>query len=80
MVNSILYGHAVSVAAAPSAQSGLGKRWICACRGAALAALALASPMFAAVCPSVGKPMFGAEPQILVDATCEDPGFNERNF
>src|SRR5436305_9530802 len=37
-------------------------------------------PALAAVCPSVGKPILGAEPQILIDATCEDPGFNERNF
>jgi hypothetical protein len=80
MVNSILFDHAVSAAVAARAQSRLGQRWISASRGAALAALALASPMFAAVCPTVGKPMFGAEPQILIDATCDDPGFNERNF
>jgi hypothetical protein len=24
--------------------------------------------------------VLGVEPQILIDATCEDPGFNERNF
>ncbi len=36
--------------------------------------------MTAAVCPNAGKPVLGAEPQILIDATCEDPGFNERNF
>ncbi len=45
-----------------------------------LLALASALPATAAVCPSVGKPVLGAEPQILIDATCEDPGFNERNF
>ena len=44
------------------------------------AMLTLALPLFAATCPTVGKPMMGAEPQILIDATCEDPGFNERNF
>jgi hypothetical protein len=43
-------------------------------------ALSSAWPAVAAVCPSVGKPVLGAEPQILIDATCEDPGFNERNF
>ena len=45
-----------------------------------LVALSSALPAVAAVCPSVGKPVLGAEPQILIDATCEDPGFNERNF
>ena len=43
-------------------------------------ALASALPTTAAVCPSPGKPVLGAEPQILIDANCEDTGFNERNF
>jgi hypothetical protein len=45
-----------------------------------LIALSSALPGIAAVCPSVGQPVLGVEPQILVDATCEDPGFNEKNF
>src|SRR5947209_1432400 len=45
-----------------------------------LVALSSALPAVAAVCPSVGKPVLGVEPQILIDATCEDPGFNEKNF
>ena len=45
-----------------------------------LGALISALPSIAAVCPSVGKAVLGVEPQILIDATCEDPGFNEKNF
>ncbi len=45
-----------------------------------LGALISALPAIAAVCPSVGKAVLGVEPQILIDATCEDPGFNEKNF
>ncbi len=52
-----------------------GSRW-----AGVLLALASTLPAVAAVCPTVGKPVLGAEPQILIDATCEDPGFNERNF
>jgi hypothetical protein len=51
----------------------LARQWV-------LLALSLALPALAAVCPSVGNPVLGAEPQMLIDATCEDPGFNERNF
>ena len=54
----------------------------CLLGASALVFLALASalPTTAAVCPSPGKPVLGAEPQILIDANCEDTGFNERNF
>ncbi len=45
-----------------------------------LLSLVLTSSMFAAPCKISGKPVFGIEPQILVDGTCEDPGFNEHNF
>src|SRR5947209_11176035 len=51
----------------------LARQWV-------IVALNLALPALAAVCPSVGNPVLGAEPQMVIDAACEDPGFNERNF
>jgi hypothetical protein len=80
MLNSDRFGHALSEEAAAFAHNMLRTRWIGARRGVAIAALAVASPLFGANCPTVGKPLFGAEPQMIIDATCEDPGFNEHNF
>ena len=80
MAISDVFGYAFLAAAPPGVQSGRHTSWIRPSRGVAIAILAIASPMFGAICPTVGRPMLGAEPQILVDATCEDPGFNERNF
>jgi hypothetical protein len=54
-------------------RSGSARLWF-------LLALACNLPVAAAVCPSVGKPVLGVEPQILIDANCEDPGFNEKSF
>ncbi|MBS1803489.1 MAG: PKD domain-containing protein [Acidobacteria bacterium] len=76
-----LNDYAFSMPAAPESPSRPRKVWsISASRLLAVVALAVTAPMFAATCPTNGKPSFGAEPQLLVDATCEDPGFNERNF
>lgn len=55
-------------------------RWFSVACPWLLVALSSALPAVAAVCPSVGQPVLGVEPQILIDATCEDPGFNEKNF
>ena len=54
-------------------------RWF-SVAGPWLLALSSGLPAIAAVCPSVGQPVLGVEPQILIDATCEDPGFNEKNW
>jgi hypothetical protein len=80
MVVSDLVGHAFAAEATAGAQNRRRRHLINARLGAAIAALAMASPVFAAICPTVGKPTLGAEPQVIVDATCEDPGFNEHNF
>ena len=45
-----------------------------------VATMAIAMPANAAVCPTAGAPRLGSEPQVLVNATCEDPEFNEHNF
>ena len=54
--------------------------WVSVARRFFLGALISTLPAIAAVCPSAGKAVMGVEPQILIDATCEDPGFNEKNF
>ena len=48
--------------------------------GALLAFVATTPPIAAEVCSVVGKPLFGVEPRVEVNATCEDPGFSAQNF
>lgn len=79
MASSDLFGYVFSKVVARVQAKREGK-YFRTTIGGAIVALCLACPLFAAICPNVGKPIFGVEPQILVDATCEDPGFNERNF
>ncbi len=62
-----------------SVAGGRMRCWLAAV-GVVVAAMGAASPALSDPCPTVGKPVFGAEPQMLVDGTCEDPAFNERNF
>jgi len=80
MGSSDRFDGAFLTSTAAGAHRRLGKRWSHARRAASFAVLAAGLPVFAAICPMAGKPTFGAEPQMLIDTTCEDPGFNERNF